>query len=135
MVKRILRRSQNNFNARHTWRGKDKTMNIELKFRIWDEKAKVFFPIEFGTSRLEGMSSQEINKQVEQYTGLKDKNGTEIYEGDFLRFIGKILTPVTFQDAEYIAGQFALSPQAPRSDEVFEVIGNIHENPELLIAA
>ena len=73
---------------------------------------------------------------VEQYTGLKDTNGKEIYEGDIVSYRGNNYQ-IKWCEASfaYIASSknqyYWLSPS---KSTVFEVIGNIHENPELLEA-
>lgn len=69
---------------------------------------------------------------IEQYTGLKDKNGKEIYEGDIIDFFGEKYPVI------YRAGGFWAEYSRTQKDHLFlyandsEVIGNIHENPELL---
>lgn len=76
---------------------------------------------------------------VGQYTGLKDKNGREIYEGDIISARGIILT------VKYIGGVFFACNVDSNIDKYplyilcewenesgCEIIGNIHDNPELL---
>jgi len=83
-----------------------------------------------------------------QYTGLKDKNGKEIYEGDVLSYFGDVckngepkLGELEFRINEYEVGwvcTFPLgegagwTPNLYREQEQIEVIGNIYENPQLL---
>ena len=70
-----------------------------------------------------------------QYTGLKDKNGKEIYEGDIYTQGDKnIKYVVIFSDAQFVGRQVGNKSLAGLSyfmDKI-EIIGNIHESPELL---
>lgn len=77
-----------------------------------------------------------IPSTVGQYSGLTDKNGKKIFEGDILLttedeyFDGEYKAEVIFSDGEFCAvGQQVFDPC---DFEYCEVIGNVHDNPELL---
>lgn len=80
-----------------------------------------------------------VNREtIGQFTGLYDKNGKEIYEGDIIfqqGYSGKNLMTVRFDYGAFITGKHSGSSTSPRPmliQKKCEVMGNIYDNPELI---
>lgn len=104
----------------------------EIKFRYWrKEDNKIETQVILNLPCL-------ADTDLMQYTGLKDKNGKEIYEGDLVNFIGaKNPGEVIFNNGAFeIDGFWNNSQDEPArafsENATLEIIGNIYENPELL---
>lgn len=117
----------------------------KIKFKAWSKKKKRWLGVNLQMSLVDGvlwwqfgydidvLSKEEAeNIVLLQYTGLKDKNGKEIYEGDIIEFEGYDNGEVIFD--EKIAGYVIRFPNgsAWRSFTTSVVIGNIFENKELM---
>jgi len=132
--------------------------NRIIKFRAWDNA--------FGTMESDVQNSQMFYHMIDsperftlmQFTGLHDKHGKEIYEGDIMRILQRdwpsqsdysipvkdymisisCLCVVTFEDGAFIPkhhsgeGSWFNEDFFPRQRDIFEVIGSIHSTPELL---
>ena len=88
-----------------------------------------------------GFGKEVISETVGQFTGLTDKNGKKIFEGDILQFIEnpKFKEEVSFDDGAFgfyykrTDSVIAFSDNEHGEDtEEYEVIGNVHDNKELL---
>lgn len=117
----------------------------EIKFRVYNPRDnKVHYDITgfeyIDNGNMSGVFIDGdffLKEEVElmQYTGLKDKNGKEIYEGDIVQatYYGKKV----IGSINYWLGCFILENSCVSDNQLFvfdhvEVIGNIYENPELL---
>ena len=109
-------------------------MQREIKFRTWYKPESKFyfgkdacaFP-EFTYSWRDGNRNNYI---IQQYTGLKDKNGVEIYEGDIIFFPA---VEGVYSDQQQ-KNDIVKYPFICGNAHLGEVVGNIFENPELLKA-
>lgn len=122
-------------------------MKREIKFRAWDHNTDTMMipdNFEFCDGEIcwidagreagpkSGNDGDPGQFEIMQYTGLKDKNGREIYEGDVVKNeYGKVMEvqydprSAAFGVGDYYFGTIG-------SGKILEVIGNIFENPELL---
>jgi len=124
-----------------------------IKFRIWDKFHKRIYYL--ASSPMSQIHLQVNNEHwglfdgikficgssdnsgiLMQFTGLTDKNGKEIYEGDIVNFLVETFTGNSVEYDErieevYYDVELSIMQPLVMSNE-FKIIGNIHENPELL---
>lgn len=130
-----------------------------FRFRVWDkEKKELIYDAENAYDYMRLSSGGKIieadcfgdvlaNKSyiVEQCTGLKDKNGRLIYENDIVKITGDVMTiPFFYEESKAFVkwdeDGFFLHFESGETERLFqecweyEVVGNLHANPELLEA-
>ena len=134
----------------------------QIKFRVWNGVLHEYRTIDMnsgeqnlgmGFESAEGVGSntttiyRSFGDVVEQFTGLKDVNGKEIYEGDIIEFFGankkikvkKEFGIIVYKSDRYGAGFNSIIQNKKRGYGGINiaqdiVVGNVHDNPELLEA-
>ena len=117
-------------------------MSREIKFRAWSKSENKFRYPKLWDSTMP--SNWDKHYELQQYTGLKDKDGKEIYEGDICKKPSSNGTKeqMCYGEIVFYKGSFCFKRQNSNLrisvDNIVynyadcEIIGNIYENPELL---
>lgn len=124
----------------------------EIKFRAWDgekmdsrwKDGRLVIDASTGEAQKIGYGSTPFNVSIPQgltlmqYTGLKDKNGVEIYDGDIAdcNYCTKHNLQIVYDAPQFrlksVGGEACDNAHLIRINTWLKVIGNIYENPELL---
>lgn len=130
-------------------------MKKQIKFRVWDKEHKeMIYDISLSTINFYGsLNCFFENTEIMQFSGLKDKNGKDIYEGDFLNYkqhkeCGNWASEWCFDNDYKITVQFkngmfcgdydkeslykTIAPLRAGEITQWEIVGNIFESQEFI---
>ena len=109
-----------------------------IKFRVWNGIEEVLSDV----FELSDLITANLNNTfpsydpseyiIMQYTGLEDKNGVEIYEGDVVDWLGDKFKIIIYCATAWCVTETSQQSLYEIDDTEIEIIGNIYENPELL---
>lgn len=124
----------------------------EILFRAWDSKGKFMLDGSYGNwVSFDGTPYEEANCKhntpnieiepseeliLMQFTGLTDKNGVRIFEGDIVKYGNDLPSEVVFENQQFCAtirgSNIRTHLHVMGGVNKWAIIGNIHQNPELL---
>ena len=116
----------------------------QIKFRVWDVNTMYYESYKFQTTNNDGMGGAGLVQGldncswisdtaiIQQFTGLEDRSGKKIYEGDIIQVSGAGKYPVVWDRYFFDLDNYDQYSMYDLKPQEMTVIGNIFENPDLL---